>query len=127
MKQKKSKIMEQETIRIMEQETIKTTHFCGCCKQELPLEAFYYNKRKQCPDGYCRACRKLASRKQRKDIIYSQNVNNGVSYPVITCTEDPELRMSLIRHARQVVNDSLARKRRKSIAEELANEPFIIY
>ena len=37
------------------------TRCCSCCKRELPLDAFYFNKQQQCPDRYCKACRKTRS------------------------------------------------------------------
>lgn len=97
----------------MEQTIMKTTHFCGCCKQELPLANFYFNSKKQCPDNYCKACRKRSSRKQRKELECSRIVNKPHCYLVLTKVAERELRIKLIRHAQQVVNESIARKRRK--------------
>lgn len=93
-----------------------TTHYCACCQRERPLAAFYINKQKQCPDSYCKECRKAASRKQRKADQNLQTVRNHELYPVITRIENRELRLSFILHALQVVAESQARKRKREQA-----------
>ena len=45
----------------MKQKLIPETSFCGCCRKELPLEAFYIEKNTQRPDRYCKECRRAAS------------------------------------------------------------------
>ena len=44
----------------------QTLYACGCCKQTLPSDAFYVDKRTGLPGNYCKECRKSASRKHRK-------------------------------------------------------------
>ena len=51
-----------------------TAHYCGQCKRKLPLVAFYFNKRRQCFDRYCKDCRKERSR-----IYYLHGVKNEFS------------------------------------------------
>ena len=43
------------------------TRCCSCCKRELPLDAFYFNKQQQCPDRYCKACRKTRSQESYRN------------------------------------------------------------
>lgn len=91
----------------------KSLCICGCCKRELPQEAFYMNQRTRTTDNYCKECRKANARRHRnqdKSILFE---NKSVSYPVITEVKDYALRMFLIRHARQVVSDSIARSRKR--------------
>lgn len=99
-----------------------TAHYCGQCKRKLPLDAFYFNKRQQCFDRYCKDCRKEKSRVyyQKKDITHS--VTAPGSYPVITLTEDPELRGKLLLNALQVVKASVLRKNKKQREEEALKE-----
>ena len=101
-------------------ENTNTTHYCGCCKRELPLDAFYFNTKKQRPDRYCKECRKASSRKQHRSDKYKQNVDISKEYPVITQIQDPEMRKQLILHALQVVEESIARKRKKEREQEEA-------
>lgn len=93
----------------MEQKNKKSLRTCGCCLKKLPFEAFYINKRTQNPDNYCKECRKATCRKRYHR---TQISNDARSYPVITETNDYNLRMTLILHARQVVRESIERKRR---------------
>ena len=79
-------------------QTITTTHICGRCKCELPLEEFYINKKSQRPDNYCKECRKETSRTQRKNSKASNSVEETRKYPVITEIQDRESRMKLIMH-----------------------------
>lgn len=97
----------------METPKNQTLYVCGCCKRELPQEAFYQNKRKQCRDNYCKECRKNMSRKRREIDKYIPFVNKRSSYPVITQVKDVTLRKALIQHALQVVAASIERKKRK--------------
>lgn len=98
-------------------------HACGCCKRELPQSAFYINKRTSKVDCYCRECRKKNSGRHREvDRYMIQTENNASSYPVITRTEDPELRKILIRNALQTVANSIERKRKKMKQQELWEE-----
>lgn len=96
----------------------QTLYVCGCCKRQLSPDAFYVNRRKKSPDRYCKECRKSASRKQREADKYIPYVTKKRSYPVITETTDSTLRMNLIRHALQVVAESIERKMKKRWAEE---------
>lgn len=80
----------------------QSLHICGCCKRELPHEAFYTNKRTGTLDNYCKECRKANTRKRRDLRRCTSFENKPVSYPVITEVKDPALRMLLILHARQV-------------------------
>ena len=100
----------------------KSLCICGCCKRELPQEAFYMNQRTRTTDNYCKECRKANARRHRnqdKSILFE---NKSVSYPVITEVKDYALRMFLIRHARQVVSDSIRRKQEKENLRALWEE-----
>lgn len=100
----------------------QSLHICGCCKRELPHEAFYTNKRTGTLDNYCKECRKANTRK-RRDLRRSTSFENKpVSYPVITEVKDPALRMLLILHARQVVAESISRKQEKEKLNTLWEE-----
>lgn len=94
----------------MNQLSDNTLHTCRYCLQALPLEAFYIDKRTNEPEHCCKKCRSLTARNR---YVRSRSVDRARNYPVITSTSDRNLRMILIRHARQVVNESLARKRKK--------------
>lgn len=97
-------------------------YICGCCKRELPQEAFYINRCTRTVDNYCKECRKANTRRHRnqdKNILFE---NKPVSYPVITEVKDYALRMSLIRHAWQVVSDSIRRKQEKEKLRALWEE-----
>ena len=83
----------------------QSLHICGCCKRELPHDAFYTNKR--------------THRNQDKSILFE---NKSVSYPVITEVKAPALRMLLILHARQVVAESISRKQEKEKLNTLWEE-----
>lgn len=94
---------------------------CGCCHRQLPHEDFYItNKKTRKTDNYCKECRKNCSSKHYRR---SQLVDSTPSYTVITEVSDRNQRMSLILHARQVVCDSLARRRRKLIEQEAKEDP----
>lgn len=97
-------------------EVTASINVCGHCRRELPAEAFYFNIRKQCYDNYCKECRKLSSRKQRKTEACLQNEMH--LYPVITKIGDDRLRMYLILQALQKVRESIAEKRRKQYEKE---------
>ena len=88
----------------------QSLHICGCCKRELPHEAFYTNKRTGTLDNYCKECRKANTRK-RRDLRRC-----------ITEVKDPALRMLLILHARQVVAESISRKQEKEKLNTLWEE-----
>ena len=75
---------------------------CHSCLRELPIEAFYVNRKTLIPDYCC-----------KKRYLDSRSVNDIRTYPLITDIKDRTLRMELILHARQVVNESVARKRRR--------------
>lgn len=97
---------------------IKTTHFCGRCKQVLLVGAFYFSKRKNGPDGYCKECRKIISHERHAISRCMQIVENERSYPVITEIKDDKQRNALILHALQVVLESQSRRKRKRWEEE---------
>ena len=107
---------------IMEPLMNQSLHICGCCKRELPHEAFYTNKRTGTLDNYCKECRKANTRKRRDLRRCTSFENKPVSYPVITEVKDYALRMFLIRHARQVVSDSIRRKQEKEKLRALWEE-----
>ena len=88
----------------------QSLHICGCCKRKLPQEAFYMNQRTRASDNYCKECRKANTRRHRNQDKNISFENKPLSYPVITEVKDYALRMLLIRHARQVVADSIRRK-----------------
>ena len=83
-----------------------TAHYCGQCKRKLPLDAFYFNKRR-------------IYYQKKEDTQY---VNERTDYPVITRTEDPEKRTELILHAMQVVRASVLQKCKKQREEEAMRE-----
>lgn len=95
---------------IMKQTLNPPIRTCHSCLRELPAEAFYVNRKTQVLDYCCKECRSAASKKRYMD---SHSVNDTHMYPVITDIQDRILRMELILHARQVVNESMARKRRR--------------
>lgn len=90
---------------------------CGSCKQELPQEAFYLNKKTQKQGNYCKECRKAASREHYTSDKCGKIEKNTRQYPVITRIEDREVRRALILHALQMVAESIQRKKRKRWAE----------
>lgn len=100
------------------QEITSPVHVCSHCKRELPADEFYFNSKKQCHDNYCKECRKLSSRKQRKNDSNSQSVSEHRYYPVITQIGDTQLRMLLIQQALQKVRESVAKKRKKQYEQE---------
>lgn len=67
----------------------QSLHICGCCKRELPHEAFYTNKRTGTLDNYCKECRKANTRKRRDLRRCTSFENKPVSYPVITEVKTP--------------------------------------
>lgn len=94
---------------------------CGCCQRQLPPENFYIsNKKTQKHDNYCKECRKECSSKHYRQ---SQFVDSTPSYTVITDVTDDNKRMDLILQALRVVNDSMARRRRKLIEQEAKEDP----
>lgn len=109
----------------MKAETLLTrqstaTVICKNCKRELPLESFYVNKTTQCPDKYCKECRKSLSRRQYSNgKKFSRTVLSArLPYPVITQVEDRDTRIQLILHALQIVHLSMERKKKKVQEEE---------
>ena len=91
----------------------QTLYACGCCKQTLPSDAFYVDKRTGLPSNYCKECRKSASRKYRKTEKRTLARDDREPYPVITSTKDPDLRQKLILSALQTVRASIKRKKQK--------------
>ena len=100
----------------------QSLHICGCCKRELPHEAFYTNKRTGTLDNYCSECRKASTRRRSVSRRCTSFEHKPVSYPVITEVKDPALRMLLILHARQVVAESISRKQEKEKLNTLWEE-----
>lgn len=100
------------------QEIVAKVLVCSHCKRELPAEAFYFNSKKQCHDNYCKECRKQSSRRQRENKSCFSFVNFNRCYPVITRTDDEQIRMLLILQALQKVRESVARKLRKQHEKE---------
>lgn len=99
----------------MKKNTEKTLRTCGCCHQELPIEAFYISKRTHHADNYCKECRKALTSDQYRN---NRVMESSRSYPVITQITDPERRMVLILQALQTVSKSIARKQQR-IQKEL--------
>ena len=97
----------------MNQVLSEDTRVCGKCHRKLPFEAFYFNKKTQTPDCYCKKCHGECNRMVRKKNIHPQGTNHPRCYLVLTRIEDREQRLKLILHALQVVNESIARKRRR--------------
>ena len=100
----------------------QSLHICGCCKRELPQEAFYMNQRTRTTDNYCKECRKANARRHRNQDKSISFENKPLSYQVITEVKDPALRMLLILHARQVVAESISRKQEKEKLNTLWEE-----
>lgn len=106
---------------IMEHIATNDYLLCGCCHRQLPPENFYIsNKKTQKHDNYCKECRKECSSKHYRQ---SQFVDSTPSYTVITDVTDDNKRMALILQALRVVNDSMARRRRKLIEQEAKEDP----
>lgn len=95
----------------MENSNNQPLFVCGCCKKELPRENFYEitNHRR---DSYCKDCRRTVSH-ERYDARRCARVVEERVYPVITRMENRETRLAFIRHALQVVAESMKRKQRK--------------
>ena len=91
----------------------QTLYACGCCKQTLPSDAFYVDKRTGLPGNYCKECRKSASRKHRKAEKRTLVREDREPYPVIPSTKAPELRRKLILSALQTVRASIKQKKQK--------------
>lgn len=110
--------MDTQNQTTMYQLIVTSTYVCGHCKRELPKEAFYFNQRKQCPDNYCKECRKRSSGKQRNNDQDFNFVNRKRMYPVITQISDSKLRMALIMQALQKIRESVEKKRKKQHEQE---------
>ena len=98
----------------MEKCTESALYVCTGCRRLLPGEAFYFSRITLKRDHYCRECRKLRNACRTKSF---RCVNDRPSWPLIVNEPDRERRLQLIRHARQVVRESVERKRR-SVNEE---------
>lgn len=93
------------------------TRICRKCHQELPIEAFYMVK--QQPDYYCKECRSNHNRLRRKTRNQPPPTNTGACQQLpITQVPDRQLRIELIRHAKQMVAESVGRRRRKIIDQQ---------
>jgi len=103
----------------METSKEPTLYVCGCCKRSLPADAFYINKKTGLPGNYCKECRKSISRNFRQAEKQTLAYDREGCYPVITSTEDPELRRKLILHALAIVAASMEQKRRRVSQSEL--------
>lgn len=97
----------------MNQSSSENTRICGKCHQRLPIDAFYISKKTLKPECYCKQCRGNNNRMSRKMRQHPQLADAPRNYPVVTDIEDREKRIELLCHAWQVVNESMARKRRK--------------
>lgn len=88
---------------------------CRCCRRELPFSEFYLKGPRHTPDTCCKQCRREAGRLYRKALAGQPlpAVELPPRYPVITRTEDPELRRKLIMDALQVVRASVLRRRKR--------------
>lgn len=96
-----------------------STGVCKNCERKLPIEFFYVNKHTQCPDKFCKECRKAFSRRQYNSGKRTRPISpERTPYPVITEISDRELRMQLIFNALHVVQESMERKKRKVQAIE---------
>lgn len=103
----KNKKMFMENVSIQEKPAL---YYCSNCRRMLSAEQFYATRGQT--DRYCKECRKAYMRRQRQaDSPVTE------TYPVIPRIADRELRMTLIRHAAQVVRDSVLRKRKRLIEE----------
>ena len=102
------------------------TRICGKCHQELPCEAFYVSQKSQYRDCYCKKCRAESSRLRRKQQPHSSIPDNPKAYLVITLVKNREVRIALIRHAKQVVSESIARKRRRLKEEVMSDQSLVI-
>lgn len=102
------------------------TRICGKCHQELPCEAFYVSQKSQYRDCYCKKCRAESSRLRRKQQPHSSISDHPKAYLVITLVKNREVRIALIRHAKQVVNESIARKRRRLKEEVMSDQSLVI-
>ena len=102
----------------------KSLCICGCCKREastgkcLLYETNVPVLRTTTAKNVVRQNARR-HRNQDKSILFE---NKSVSYPVITEVKDYALRMFLIRHARQVVSDSIRRKQEKEKLRALWEE-----
>lgn len=94
----------------MEKCTESTLYVCTGCHRPLPGEAFYFSRITLKRDHYCRDCRKL---RNSCNTGSSRCVNTRPSWPLIVNEPDRERRLLLIRHARQVVRESVERKRKQ--------------
>lgn len=99
----------------MERITESDRYICPSCRRALSAEAFYVNPHTLKRDCYCRECRKLRNARCTGSF---QRVNTRPSWPLIVNEPDRERRLSLIRHARQVVRERVERKRRLLVDEE---------
>lgn len=102
------------------------TRICGKCHQELPCEAFYVSQKSQYRDCYCKKCRAESSRLRRKQQPHSSISDHPKAYLVITLVKNREVRIALIRHAKQVVSESIARKRRRLKEEVMSDQSLVI-
>lgn len=89
---------------------------------EAPTGSLLYESAYRASDNYCKECRKANTRRHRNQDKNISFENKPLSYPVITEVKDYVLRMLLIRHARQVVADSIRRKQEKEKLHALWEE-----
>lgn len=92
-----------------------TLYVCTGCHRRLPAAHFYTSRTTLKRDRYCRECRKAYNTCRPHG---SHPVNTRPSWPLIVDEPDRERRLSLIRHARQVVRESVERRRRRMWADE---------
>ena len=99
------------------------TRCCSCCKRELPLDAFYFNKQQQCPDRYCKACRKTRSQESYRTNEYSRNVNKR-SCLLYTSVLGSRGLGDVYKRQLRTVAESIKRKRLKQLDEEILNTSY---
>ena len=102
----------------MNQQEQTPLRLCGNCRRALPLTEFYLNHRTQLPDNYCKECRKQMARERHRKSIVAKSQQTSGSYPVITRISDRDERLALILRAKQLVRESVMRKRARLMREE---------
>ena len=86
------------------------TQACGCDKRTVPISNFSVT-RKTKVDSYCKECRKARNSESYR--TGKRGKLKRKSYLVITEVSDRAVRIALIKNAIRLVNESVARKRRR--------------
>ena len=84
---------------------------CSGCGRLLPFDQFYVNNRFGTPERRCKDCRRRAMRLRRK--LAANRPAGDEGRADIFRVADRNVRLELIRRARQVVRDSMARRLRR--------------